>query len=70
MKVGKNIRIAFQPIMPLYQIKLCDRRNAIFFDLNMECAVTDLNRSAWSVHKVNLFTAFDEAGIANMPRPM
>lgn len=70
MKVGKNIRIAFQPIMPLYQIKLCDRRNAIFFDLNMGCAVTDLNRSAWSVHKVNLFTAFDEAGIVNMPRPV
>ena len=41
----------------------------IYFDLNMDCAITDLNRSAWSVHKVNLFTAFDEAGITGLPRP-
>ena len=70
MKVGKDIKIAFRPIMPLFQIKMCDKKNAIFFDLNMDCAITDLNRSAWSVHKVNLFEAFDEAGMTNMPRPM
>lgn len=70
MKVGKDIKIAFRPIMPLFQIKMCDKKNAIFFDLNMDCAITVLNRSAWSVHKVNLFEAFDEAGMTNMPRPM
>lgn len=70
MKVGRDIKVAFKPIMPLFQIKLCDKKNAIFFDLNMDCAITDLNHSAWSVHKINLFEAFDEAGMTNMPRPM
>lgn len=70
MKAGRNIKIAFQPIMPMFQRVLCDKRNAVFFDLNMECAITDLNHSAWYVHKANLFDAFDEAGLTNMPRPM
>ena len=69
-KVGRNIKIAFHPIMPLLQIQMCNKKNAIYFDLNMDCAITDLNYSAWSVHKVNLFEAFDEAGLANMPRPL
>ena len=67
---GKNIQIVFNPIAPFKQQKLCDKRNAVFFDLNMDCAITDLNHSAWSVHKTNLFEAFDEAGIPDMPRPM
>ena len=66
---GKNIQIVFNPIAPIQQQKLCDKRNAVFFDLNMDCAITDLNHSAWSVHKTNLFEAFDEAGIPGMPRP-
>jgi len=53
---GKNVKIV--------------KRNAVFFDLNMDCAVTDLNHSAWSVHKVNVFEAFDEAQIPGIPRPM
>lgn len=68
-RVGKEIKIAFHPIAVFPQIKLCDKRAAIFFDLNMECAITDLNHSAWSVHRVNLFEAFEEAGIPNMPGP-
>ena len=40
---GKTIKIAFKPIAPIQQIKLCDKRNAVFFDLNMDCAITDLN---------------------------
>lgn len=67
---GKNVQIVFNPISAIQQQKLCDRRNAVFFDLNMDCAITDLNHSAWSVHKTNLFDAFDEAGIPNIPRPM
>lgn len=70
MKVGRDIKVAFRPIMPLFRIKLCDKKTAIYFDLNMDCAVTDLNYSARSVHKVNLFEAFDEAGMTNMPRPV
>lgn len=67
---GSNIKIAFSPIAPIQQKKLCDKHNAVFFDLNMDCAITDLNHSAWSVHKTNLFEAFDEAGIPGIPRPM
>lgn len=70
MVVGKEVKIAFKPIAPIQQIKLCDKRNAIFFDLNMDCAITDLNHSAWSVHKVNVFEAFKEAGIPGIPTPM
>lgn len=67
---GQNIKIAFNPIVPIQQQKLCDKRNAVFFDLNMDCAITDLNHSAWSVHKANIFEAFDEAGIPGIPRPI
>lgn len=70
MRVGKNIKIAFKPIAPIQQIKLCDKRNAMFFGLNMDCAITDLNYSAWSVRKVNVFEAFKEAGIPGMPMPI
>lgn len=45
---GKNIQIVFNPIAPIQQQRLCDKRNAVFFDLNMDCAITDLNHSAWS----------------------
>ena len=65
----KNIKVAFHPIRPFSQQLLCIKKNAIYFDLDMDCAITDLNHSAWSVHKVNLFKAFDEAGLKNMPRP-
>lgn len=70
MKVGKNIKIAFKPIAPIQQLKLCDKRNALFFNLNMDCAITDLNHSAWSVRKVNVFEAFKEAEIPGMPMPV
>ena len=67
---GKNIKIAFRPLVPIQQQKLCDKRNAVFLDLNMDCAITDLNHSAWSVHKVNVFEALDEAGIPGIPKPI
>lgn len=69
-KEGHDVKVAFHPIEPIPQKILCDKKNAIYFDLTMDCAVTTLNHSAWSVHRVNLFEAFDEAGIANVPRPM
>ena len=67
---GKQIKIAFKTIALFRQIEMCNEKNAIYFDLNMDRAITDLNHSAWSVHKVNLFEAFKEAGIPNMPAPM
>ena len=70
MKTWKNIKIAFKPIAPIQQMRLCDKRNAMFFGLNMDCAITDLNHSAWSVRKVNVFEAFKEAGIPGIPMPV
>ena len=65
-KVGKNIKIKFSPIEAFAQSKLSEK----VFNLKMDCDLTDLNRTAWSVHKVNLFDAFDEADIPNMPKPL
>lgn len=67
--MGKNIKVVFQPLAPIQQKKLCDKKNAVYFDLNMDCAITDLNHSAWSVHKADIFEAFREAGIVNIPVP-
>lgn len=69
-KDGRYIKIAFETLGTFFQSKLCDKKNAIFFDLDMEGAITTLNHSAWTIHKTNLFEAFDEADISNMPRPM
>lgn len=62
-------KIAFCPIEVFPQRKLCEEPASVYFDLNMGCAITDLNHSAWSVHKVNLFEAFDAANLSNMPKP-
>ena len=69
MKDGKNIKIIFESLGAIPQKLLCDEKNAIFFDLRMDCAITDLNRTQWSVHKANMFEAFIEAGITNLPVP-
>jgi len=69
-KEGRNIKVAYHPLGFFPQSILCEKKNAVYFDLNMSCAVTDLNHSAWSVHKVNLFDAFKEAGITNLPMPI
>lgn len=60
---GKNYIIKFHPINLIQQVLLCSKNNAHFFDIDIDCAITDLNRSAWSVHKVNVFDAFDKAKI-------
>lgn len=70
MVAGKNIKIAFKPIAPIQQIRLCDKRSSMFFGLNMDCAITDLNHSAWSVRKVNVFEAIKEVGIPGIPMPV
>lgn len=63
------IKVAFHPIGVFQQKILCEKKYAIYFDLDMDCAITDLNHSAWSVHKVNLFKAFNEAGLGYLPHP-
>lgn len=40
---------------PFKQQIMCNKRNAVFFDLDMNYAITDLNHTAWTVHKTNLF---------------
>lgn len=67
---GRDVQIVFNTIAPFQQQKMCDKRNAVFFDLDMNYVITDLNHTAWTVRKTNLFEAFDEAGIPGLPRPM
>lgn len=64
-----EIKIVYQPIATFPQSVLCDQTNAVFFGLLMDCSLTDLNHSAWTIHRANLFEAFREAGLANMPGP-
>lgn len=65
----KYINFAFNPIAPIQQQKLCEGRNSIFFDLNMDCSVTSLNISGWTIHKTDIFEAFEEAKIPDIPMP-
>ena len=60
-KHGKQIRVYYQTIDTFPQQKLIDY--AFDFDLDMDCALTDLNRSWWIVKKINLAEAFIDAGI-------
>jgi hypothetical protein len=68
-KESQAIKVAFCPIAPIPQKVLCEKKYAVCFDLNMDCVITDLNCCAWSVHKVNLFEAFKEAGLEKLPFP-
>ena len=62
-KFGNNIKISFQSIDVIKQLELCSKENAPHFDINIDCAITDLNISAWTVHKVNLLKALKETNI-------
>lgn len=62
-KNGNNINLYFHTLGVFPQVKLCSKENAPYFDINVDCAITDLNISAWTVHKVNLFDAFEKASI-------
>lgn len=62
-KCGNNIKISFQSIDVIQQMKLCSKENAPRFDINIDCAITDLNVSAWTVHKVNLLKTLKETNI-------
>ncbi len=66
-KIHGKIKVAFEPIASFDQSVLCNKRNAVFFDLDMDNPMTTLNRTDWSVHKTDLFEAFREAGIDIIP---
>lgn len=69
-KEGRYIKVAYHPLGLIRQSILCEKKYAIYFDLNMDCAITDLNHCSWSVHKINLFEAFEKAGITYLPMPV
>ncbi len=64
---GKEIKIYYKPIRIFQQRILC--ANSFDFGLNMSCTITDLNMSAWTVHKIDLFEAFEDVGLGHLPRP-
>ena len=66
-RLGKENKVYFKIIRMFPQHLLCD--HCLDFDLNMDCAITDLNSSAWTVHKIDLFNAFESAGLHDMPKP-
>ena len=66
-RLGKENKVYFKIIRMFPQHLLCD--HCLDFDLNMDCAITDLNYSAWTVHKIDLFCAFESAGLKDMPKP-
>lgn len=65
----KNIDIVFEPIAVFPQWKMCEPLAAAYFGLTMDCCITTLNHTAWSVMQRNLFDAFREAGIEGIPGP-
>ena len=66
-RLGKENKVYFKIIRMFPQHLLCD--HCLDFDLNMDCAITDLNYSAWTVHKIDLFCDFESAGLKDMPKP-
>ena len=41
--------------------------NNIDFGIRCDAAITELNRCAWSVKIINLFEAFEDVGLDNIP---
>lgn len=64
-----NIDIIFEPIAVFPQAKMCEPLAAAYFGLTMDCYITTLNHTAWSVIQRDLFRAFEESGIDGMPGP-
>ena len=67
----KNVQISFVPLYLFPQHLLTDtKKNAFTFDLHIDCAISSLNRCAWTIHEANLFEALEEIGLSNFPKPM
>lgn len=68
IKVGRGeIKIYFQPLAVIPQHKLIE--NYVDFDLHASSAITDLNRSRWTIKEIDFFEACEDAGIV-VPKPM
>ena len=63
-KCGHMINIAFDILAPVSHSILCDEKNAVYYDLNMTCGITSLNRPEWTVHRIDLFEAFEKTGVS------
>ena len=66
-RLGRENKIHFKILRMFPQRLLCE--NCLDFDLNMDCALTDLNWSEWTAHKIDLFATFESAGLHDMPAP-
>ena len=63
-KSGKEISLSFNPILPVEQHYL--NEYAADFCINIDCALTDLNKPRWTIKRANVFDAFKKSHI-NMP---
>lgn len=67
-KSKKEIKIYYTPLRIIPLRILCE--NPTDYDVNVDCALSDFNVSAWTVRKINLFEAFEDTGIHGIPVPM
>ena len=65
--VHMGIQIGYTPVSFFSQKILVDYHTS--FDIRISCEMTDLNRPSWTVHKTNLFQAFTDANLSDMPAP-
>ena len=69
IKVGSSgIKIYYRPL-DLFPQRILNE-NSIDFGIRCDSALTELNRSCWSVKKINLFEAFLDVGLDNIKSPM
>ncbi len=68
IKVGSGgIKLYYKPL-DLFPQRILNE-NSIDFGIRCDSAITELNRCAWSVKKVNLFEAFEDVGLDNIRSP-
>lgn len=68
IKVGSGgIKIYYKPL-DLFPQHIMNENN-IDFGIRCDAAITELNRCAWSVKKINLFEAFEDVGLDNIRSP-
>ncbi|MSS84809.1 hypothetical protein FYJ24_08535 [Actinomycetaceae bacterium WB03_NA08] len=60
-----GIRIGFQKIQAIPQQALNDHSH--YFAINAYSRISELNRTHWALKRVNLFEAFNDAGINYLP---
>lgn len=56
-----DVKIYYSPIRLIPLQVMCE--NPVDFDLNMNIAISDFNRSQWIARKINLFDALKDVGL-------